>query len=74
MIFVEKHIIKKSNSLIYNELDELCFFSKNLYNSSLFEIRKYFFETSKYLNKFELINKFTKEQQKDYIKLPRKVS
>ena len=33
-----------------------------------------FFETSKYLNKFELINKFTKEQQKDYIKLPRKVS
>ena len=74
MILIEKHIIKKYNSLIYNELDRLCFLSKNLYNSALFAIRQHFFDTEKYLNKFELINKFTKEQQQDYIALPRKVS
>ena len=74
MILVEKHIIKKSNSLIYNELDHLCFLSKNLYNSALYEIRQHFFQTKKYLNKFELINRFTKEKQANYICLPRKVS
>ena len=74
MILTEKHIIKRSNSLIYNELDNLCFLSKNLYNSALYEIRQHFFQTKKYLNKFKLINKFTKEHQKDYIALPRKVS
>ena len=74
MILVESHIIKKSNKLLYNELDKLSFLSKNLYNSALYEIRQHYFNTKKYLNKFELINKFTKEKQIDYIKLPRKVS
>ena len=74
MILTEQHIIKKSNSLIYNELDYMCFLSKNLYNSALYEIRQHYFLTKKYLNKFELINKFTKEKQKDYIALPRKIS
>ena len=74
MILVESHIIKKSNKILYNELDKLSFLSKNLYNSALYEIRQHYFNTKKYLNKFELINKFTKEKQIDYIKLPRKVS
>lgn len=73
MILVEKHIIKKTN-LIYNELNYACFLSKNLYNAALYEIRQYFFNTKKYLNKYELTNKFTKKQQVDYIALPRKVS
>ena len=50
MILVEKHIIKKTN-LIYNELDHACFLSKNLYNASLYEVRQYYFNTKKYLNK-----------------------
>nr|DAU61784.1 MAG TPA: hypothetical protein [Bacteriophage sp.] len=73
MILVEKHIIKR-NSLEYNELDNLCFLSKNLYNTALYKIRQPYFNTGKYLNKFQLINELTKEKQADYIALPRKVS
>jgi hypothetical protein len=73
MILVERHIIKY-NSLEYNELDNLCFLSKNLYNTALYRIRQHYFNTGKYLNKFQLINQLTKEKQVDYISLPRKVS
>ena len=73
MILIERHIIK-NNSLEYNELDNLCFLSKNLYNTALYKIRQYYFDTGKYLNKFQLINELTKEKQVDYIALPRKVS
>lgn len=73
MILVERHIIK-NNSLEYNELDNLCFLSKNLYNTALYKIRQHYFNTGKYLNKFQLINELTKEKQVDYIALPRKVS
>ena len=73
MILVERHIIKY-NSLEYNELDNLCFLSKNLYNTALYRIRQHYFNTEKYLNKFQLINQLTQEQQVDYIALPRKVS
>lgn len=73
MILVEKHIIK-NNSFEYNELDNLCFLSKNLYNTALYRIRQHYINTGKYLNKFQLINELTKEKQADYIALPRKVS
>ena len=73
MILVEQHIIKKTNSA-YNELDQLCFLSKNLYNSAVYTIRQHYFNTKKYLNKFQLINEFTQNKQQDYIALPRKVS
>ena len=36
MILSERHIIKKTNSL-YSELDNLCFLSKNIYNSQNFD-------------------------------------
>ena len=73
MILVERHIIS-CDSLEYNELDNLCFLSKNLYNTTLYRIRQHYFNTGKYLNKFQLINELTKEKQVDYIALPRKVS
>lgn len=73
MILVERHIIKQNNKH-YKELDNLCFLSKNLYNSALYSIRQYYFQNKKYLNKFQLINEFTKNNQVDYIQLPRKVS
>lgn len=38
------------------------------------ELDKHYFDTGKYLNKFQLINELTKEKQIDYISLPRKVS
>ena len=52
MDLIERHIIKKTNSLIYNELDQMSFLSKNLYNVALYEIRQHFFKTGKYLNKY----------------------
>lgn len=73
MILVERHIIK-NNSLEYNELDNLCFLSKNLYNTALYRIRQHYINTEKYLNKFQLINQLTIEKQVDYTALPRKVS
>ena len=73
MILSERHIFKKSNSL-YSELDNLCFLSKNIYNSALYAIRQYYFEKKKYLNWVNLNNNFVNDKQVDYYALPCKVS
>ena len=73
MILSERHIIKKSNSL-YSELDNLCFLSKNIYNSSLYAIRQYYFEKKKYISLVSLNNNFVRDKQVDYYALPCKVS
>ena len=73
MILSERHIIKR-NHKYFKEIDEIYFNSKNLYNTGLYRVRQYYFETKKYLNNFELINSLTSEKQDDYIKLPAKVS
>ena len=70
MYLVERHIIKKTHSY-YNECDNLCFQSKNIYNQGLYNVRQHFFEKKKYLN---YVNnyKITKEQD-CYNYLPSKV-
>lgn len=73
MILVERHIMKKSNSL-YNELDMLCILSKNLYNFTLYTVRQFYFENKKYINWINVNNQFIKEKQLDYYALPCKVS
>ena len=73
MILTERHIIKKSNSL-YNELDMLCFLSKNLYNSALYAVRQFYFQHKKYLNWINVNNQFVQDKQPDYYALPCKVS
>ena len=73
MILTERHIIKKTNPL-YSELDNLCFLSKNLYNSVLYAIRQYYFENKKYLSWVNINNNFVKGKQVDYYALPCKVS
>ena len=40
MALTETLLIVNKGSPYYNVLDELCFLSKNLYNASLYEIRK----------------------------------
>lgn len=73
MVLVEQHIIKEKD-ILYNELDNLCFLSKNLYNATLYRVRQYFFETEKYLN-YNAVNKeFTHSNNVDYRALPAKVS
>lgn len=73
MILVEKHIIKPKHKN-YNELDNLCWLSKNLYNSTLYNVRKYYFENKKLL-KYQDINKmYVDTNNSDYRALPAKVA
>ena len=73
MRLTESIQITKENKL-YNELDRFCFLSKNLYNSSLYAIRQYFFNTKKYKNYNSLNKDFIQSHQIDYYALPTKVS
>lgn len=73
MIVVKRVVIKKSDSG-YEELDHLCFLSKNLYNATLYRIRQHFFETGEHLNYNNINRMFTHENQIDYRSLPAKVS
>ena len=72
MILSERHIIK--NSELFNELDNMCFLSKNLYNKGLYIVRQHFFNTEKYLNYNTLENILKKSKDVDYYALPTKVS
>lgn len=73
MILTERHIFTK-NSPLYKELDNLCFLSKNLYNSALYAIRQHYFTEKQYLPYVKLNNKFVAEKQTDYYALPCKVA
>lgn len=74
MILTETHQIKSSHKL-YSICDELCFKSKNLYNSALFEFRKsYFYKESEILNWQDINKVFNQNNQFDYRQLPSKVS
>lgn len=73
MILIEKHIIKSKHKH-YDELDNLCWLSKNLYNSTLYNVRQYYFENKKLL-KYKDINKiYVDTNNPDYRALPAKVS
>ena len=73
MTLVEQHIIKKSDSR-FEELDNLLFLSKNLYNAGLYITRQYYFEHKKFLNYQSLASIMVKEDNIDYRRLPAKVS
>lgn len=73
MILVEKHDIHKK-SKHYNALDYFCFKAKNLYNSTLYAVRQYYFENKKYLSYANINKQFIKEHNPDYYALPTKVS
>lgn len=64
----------KKGSLLYNELDRICFLSKNLYNASLYAIRQHYFNTRKYLNYVQSNKNFVSSRNQDYYALPTKVS
>ena len=70
---VEKHVIKKSNYL-WDCCDDICFRSKNLYNSTLYLIRQYFFKTGKFLKYNDAYKMFVQENNPDYYAMNTKVS
>ena len=63
-------LVVNKGSPYYNILDELCFLSKNLYNASLYEIRKHYNDTKTFLSAFSLINQFVSSNNVDYRALP----
>lgn len=71
MVLIEKHIIKQ-NHLFFNECDNLCFKSKNLYNQGLYNVRQFYFENKKYLSYVQ--NYHIAKNQESYKELPAKVS
>lgn len=73
MKLVERVIVKPHDKH-FQEIDHICFLSKNLYNSTLYAVRQHYKETKSYLN-YNAVNKiFTDCKQVDYCSLPRKVS
>ena len=73
MLLVEKHIIKSKHKY-YDEIDNLCWLSKNLYNSTLYNVRQYYFKNKKLL-KYQVINKvYVDTNNVDYRALPAKVA
>ena len=68
---VEKHIIKQNNP-IWQQIDRLCFLSKNLYNYANYQLRQKFIFDSVYLGYNQLYH-LVKETP-DYRALPAKVS
>lgn len=73
MELVETHYIRE-NSRFFKEIDRLCFLSKNLYNSALYEVRQEYILNHQYINWYEVVSRFTKNKQQDYVLLPAKVS
>ena len=69
MYLTERHIIKNNE-----ELDQLCFNSKNLYNKALYLVRQHYFETKDHLNFFEVNRLMVDSKDEDYYSLPTKVS
>ncbi len=73
MTMCETHLISKS-SPFYEEMDDLCFRSKNLYNASLYATRQKFFNSKEFQNYYENDKIFNSDEQKDYKALPAKVA
>lgn len=73
MLLTDRTVIKRSNSS-FEELDNLCFLSKNLYNAGLYMIRQHFFATEKMLSYPQIQSLMVKENNVDFRALPAKVS
>ena len=70
----ETQLIKRGNPQ-WDTLDNLCFLSKNLYNSALYEMRQSFFDKDSTLKTWnQVCNEFTQTNQVDFRALPTKVS
>ena len=67
-------VVVKKDSLLYQEIDNLCFKSKNLFNATLYDERQTYFDTGKFKFYNKINKEFVKNNQPDYRALPAKVS
>lgn len=70
---VERHVINKTHD-DFDEIDNLCFLSKNLYNTANFIIRQDFINNKGYISCFELQKLLQNQRNIDYYALPTGVS
>lgn len=70
---VETHQFNR-NHAYYEELDYLCFLSKNIYNATLYEIRQTYFKTKSFPTWIDVCRKFVNTKNGDYYALNTKVS
>ena len=70
---VDRTVIKKSHPF-FKECENICFLSKNLYNTTLYRVRQSFIFQKKYMNYYEMNRLFTHRNNPDYRALPAKVS
>lgn len=71
MQLVERHVINRQHGF-WQECDQICFLSKNLYNYANYQIRQHFFQTGEILNFYDVYKLVS--QTPDYKALPTKVS
>ena len=71
MQLVEKHVIKQGHRF-YQEIDQLCFLSKNLYNVGNYLIRQTFINSNESLSYYDIQKQL--QSSVDYKALPSKVS
>ena len=67
-------VVVKKGSLLYQEIDNLCFKSKNLFNATLYDERQTYFNTGQFKFYNKINKEFVKNNQPDYRALPAKVS
>lgn len=70
---VERHIIRKGK-YNYQDIQNVCHLSKNLYNCVNYILRQSFFETSSIPSEYEISTQLAKENQADFRALPAQVS
>lgn len=73
MQLVEKHVIKPSHKN-WQQIDNLAYKCKNLYNAALYHTRQNYINNQIYKSSIDTINDFTKNNNPDYIAMPRKIS
>lgn len=73
MTLTERHVVNRTNPM-FKELDDLCFKSKNLYNSILYRIRQEYINNGKYLNYYSIQKEFQTTNNVDYRALPAKTA
>jgi putative transposase len=69
MKLVDQHIVNKNNPL-WVVIDQLCFQSKNLYNSALYKIKQEYLISGRYLRYIDLEKIFREENNVDYFAIP----
>ena len=68
MYLTEQHLISKNHPQ-WKRCDEICFLSKNLYNSVLYYVKQKFIETGKVTRFNEVYHHFSDSKQQDWVAL-----